>query len=480
MKNKIYALTLCLIFMACEKKTSNKISKVISQETTSKQPNVIVVLIDDAGYVDFGFMGSKDLETPNIDSLAKNGIIFTDAHVSATVCAPSRAGIITGKYQQRFGFEANDTGYGNSGDIGLADDVTTIANVFQKNKYKTIAIGKWHLGAKPTDHPNQRGFDEFYGFLGGSRSYFPTKKTNEKTRLQRNGKEVELTEYLTDALGNASIRFIEENKSKPFFMYLAFNAVHTPMEAKKADLNKFKNHPRKTLAAMTWCLDENIGKLRSKLKELNLLDNTLIYFLSDNGGAHNNESSNGHLKGWKGNKFEGGQRVPFIMSWPAQLESARKYDGLTSSLDIFPTSLAAANIKKDPDLHLDGVDLLPYLRSEKSGNPHDILYWRKLEESAVRMGNYKLISLKNFDYVMYDLSKDIAETNDISRKENAKADELLQKLNAWENTLSQPLWQEDKNWMEVTYHIHRQLMRNHPALYKAPEQKKQLSVKLNN
>ena len=477
MKTQIVALFVCVVFFACKEKKLAELNISQSIGYVNNRPNVIVILIDDAGYVDFGFMGSKDLETPNIDALAKDGIVFSDAHVSATVCAPSRAGIMTGKYQQRFGFEANDTGDLESGDVGLSDDVVTMADVFKENNYNTIAIGKWHLGASPSDHPNKRGFNEFYGFLGGGRSYFPTKKVNDKTQMQRNGNAVELTEYLTDALGNESVRFVEENKSKPFFMYLAFNAVHTPMEAKEEDLEKYKNHSRQTLAAMTWSLDENIGKLRNKLKELNLLDNTLIYFLSDNGGAHNNQSSNGNLKGWKGNKFEGGQRVPFVISWPKMLKGNQKYDGLASSLDIFTTSISAANITKNEDLTLDGVDLMPFLKNQKSGNPHEVLYWRKLDESAVRMGDYKLIALKNFDYAMYDLSKDEIEMNDVSEIETKKSQELLYKLTEWESKMSDPLWREGEEWEEVTYHIHQQLMKNKPALYKAPNHKNQITLK---
>ncbi len=437
----------------------------------NKKPNVIVIVVDDAGYVDFGFMGSEDLETPNIDSLAKDGVVFTDAHVTATVCAPSRAGLMTGKYQQRFGFEANGTGDENSGDLGLSDDVLTIADVFKDNNYKTIAIGKWHLGATPTDHPNKRGFDEFYGFLGGGRSYFPIKNASEELMLQQNGKKIDFEGYLTDVLGNRSVRFVEENKNTPFFMYLAYNAVHTPMEAKEEHLQKYKNHPRQYLAAMTWSLDENIGNLRNKLKELGILDTTLIYFISDNGGAHNNSSKNGLLKGWKGNKFEGGHRVPFIVSWPAKIKANQKFDGLTSSLDIFSTSLAAANINKNTDLVLDGVNLLPYLTQKKKGNPHTELYWRKLDESAARIGDFKLIQLKGYGATMYDLSNDLGEINNLSTKETITFQQLKNNLSVWESKMSIPLWFEGKPWEDVTYHIHQRLMDNKTVLYKEPFKK---------
>ena len=275
MKHFLFLFT--LLMWACGLTQEKNLAS--NQQDASKkgtQPNIIIILVDDAGYVDFGFMGSKDLKTPEIDKLAKSGTVFTDAHVSATVCTPSRAGLITGKYQQRFGFEANGTG-----GIGLADNVTTIADTFQENGYNTYALGKWHLGNDPSDHPNQRGFDDFYGFLTGSRSYFPVENPSEDNMLQHNGKRVEFEGYMTDVLGNQSVTFVEQSGDQPFFMYLAYNAVHTPMHAKEEDLKRFEDHPRQELAAMTWSLDENVGKLRSKLLELGKLDNTLIYFLSE-------------------------------------------------------------------------------------------------------------------------------------------------------------------------------------------------------
>lgn len=471
------ALLLLIVALALGGCKHNSLSRSQPGTTASQadaKPNIIVIILDDAGYTDFGFMGSEDLETPHIDSLASDGVVFTDAHVTATVCAPSRAGIMTGKYQQRFGFEANDTGYGDSGDIGLSDDATTMADVFKENGYRTIAIGKWHLGGTPSDHPNERGFDEFYGFIGGGRSYFPMKNPGPERMLQQNGERVIFDGYLTDVLGDRSVGFVGENKDKPFFMYLAYNAVHTPMEAKASDLEKYKGHPRQTLAAMTWSLDENIGKLRSKLRELGILDNTLIFFINDNGGAHNNDSQNGPLKGWKGNKFEGGQRVPFIVAWPARIKGGRTFDGLTSSLDIFSTSMAAAGIAKADSLLLDGVNLLPYLQGQKTGNPHEALYWRKLEESAVRIGDHKLVRLDGYGAALYNLSDDLGEANDLSSKDPLMKNRLLKAMSEWEAGMSKPLWVEPKDWMEVTYHIHQQLMQNKEAEYKSPSEKNEL------
>lgn len=444
-----------IVALSCKSKPDNL------KNQKFEQPNIIIILVDDAGYVDFGFMGSKDLQTPHIDALAESGVKFTDAHVSATVCAPSRAGLITGKYQQRFGFEANGTG-----GIGLSDDVTTIANVFKNNGYNTYAIGKWHLGEDASDHPNKRGFDEFYGFLAGSRSYFPLSNPSKEQMLQYNGQRVVFDGYMTDVLGNQSVKFIESSNDKPFFMYLSYNAVHTPMDAKQEDLDKFIDHPRKELAAMTWSLDENVGKLLDKLETLGKRDDTLIYFLSDNGGAHNNQSSTGSLKGWKGNKFEGGHRVPFVVSWPKEISGGTSFEGLTSSLDIFTTSLAAANITKSKKLQLDGVNLIPFLKDESQGDPHDKLFWRKLHESAARIGDYKIINLKDYGSVMYNLREDLGETNNLYQQNSKQFDTIWTAYDIWQNELQKPLWQEGKNWMDVTYHIHKQLMENKEAEYK--------------
>jgi len=458
---KIISLYLVIVVSACKSSNSSEESSSASVVSADRPPNVIVILVDDAGYIDFGFMGSEDLDTPRIDDLAASGTVFTDAHVSATVCAPSRAGLITGQYQQRFGFEANGTG-----GIGLSDEVQTIADVFKANGYNTYALGKWHLGEDASDHPNQRGFDEFYGFLAGSRSYFPIKNPSEYNMLQHNGERVIFDGYMTDVLGDQSVKFVEQSADKPFFMYLAYNAVHTPMDAKEEDLEKYKDHPRQKLAAMTWSLDENVGKLVDKLEALNLLENTLIYFLSDNGGAHNNDSKEGPLKGWKGNQFEGGHRVPFVLSYPKLIEGGNTFDGLSSSLDIFTTSLAAAGIEKPKDIILDGSNLLPYLTDEKQGDPHEQLFWRKLEESGARIGDYKTVRLKDFGVNLYNLEKNLGETINIAEAEENQLNKLENAFKNWEHSLMTPLWDEGDEWMDVTYHINKSLMRNKEPLYK--------------
>lgn len=423
-----------------------------------KKPNIIVLLVDDAGYSDFGFAGYKDLKTPNIDRIATDGVIFTDAHVSATVCGPSRAGLITGRYQQRFGFECNPQG--NEG-INLKEK--TIADAMKTAGYTTAAFGKWHLGGEVGYQPNDRGFDYFWGFHSGSRSYFPDPKIDipgHSHSIRENKTHATFEGYLTDALGEKCVEFIDRNKNKPFFIYWAPNAVHTPMHATDEDLALFKNHPRQRLAAMTWALDRAVGNITNKLKKEGIYENTLIFFLSDNGGAHNNQSSNFPLKGFKGNKFEGGHRVPFVMSLPKVVNSGT-YDGLTSSLDIFATSLEVAGLENfNSERPSDGVNLIPFLNGEKKGEPHEKLFWRKDRMAAARIGDEKLIHVEGLGYRMYNLKNNLAEDLDLQAENPDNFNALKKELKSWEEDKTQALWTEGNVWDTINWMIHEDYYNN--------------------
>ncbi len=437
--------------------------------TDSKRPNIIVILVDDAGYADFGFMGSKDLQTPNIDRLAKSSVLFTDAHVSSTVCSPSRAGLMTGRYQQRFGYECNE----GDGYTGMDISQVTLAQRLKKEGYATAGFGKWHLGFSKDQQPNNRGFDYFYGFLSGGRSYFYVPKkddsTGSKNGLRENNKQVAFSGYLTDVLGNKAAEYIRQNKHQPFFMYWAPNAVHTPMEASEADLERFKNHPRQKLAAMTFALDRAIGKMMDELKTQGIQDNTLVFFLSDNGGAHNNQSINLPLKGFKGNEYEAGHRVPFLVSWPEKFKGGNRFDGLSSSLDIFATSLAAAKAKTKNDKSLDGVSLLPYLEKKVTGNPHKELFWRKDFAAAMRYNDYKMVKVQGLGYRVYNLKNDLGEVNGIKGSDTKIFNSMKQELDRWESNKMKPIWTEGKAWDTITLMIHDDLMNNRPVRVKNPE-----------
>jgi arylsulfatase A-like enzyme len=251
-------------------------------------------------------------------------------------------------------------------------------------------------------------------------------------------------------------------------MYVSFNAVHTPLEAKEADLKRFEGHPRQLLAAMTWSLDQNVGKITKKLEQENLLKNTLIFFLSDNGGAHNNQSSVAPLKGWKGNEFEGGHRVPFFMSWQGKILANQKYNKLTSSLDIYATSLAVANIKFPKNKPLDGVNLMQHITNQNNNAPHQMLFWRKDEDAAARIGNLKLIRLKNYGSALYNLDDNIAETKDLAKSNPSQLKDLESALKNWETKLVNPLWTEGIPWTTATFEIHKALMNNRQPKKKQP------------
>ncbi len=435
----------------------------VYQTIAATKPNIIIILVDDAGYADFGFMGSKDLQTPNIDSLAAHSVKFTDAHVTASVCSPSRAGLLTGRYQQRFGYECNE----GEGYTGMDTAQPVLPQLLLQQGYATAAFGKWHLGFQPGQQPQQKGFQYFFGFLSGSRSYFyqPGKDdlVGAATALLDGHRQIKFDGYLTDLLGDKAVEYIRGNNGQPFFMYWAPNAVHSPLEASRADLEKFENHPRQKLAAMTYALDRAVGKIINALKQKGLFENTLIFFLSDNGGAANNQSSNFPLKGFKGNKYEGGHRVPFLVSWPGQISGNRQFHGITSSLDILPTALEAAGVKNKPKYTPDGVSLLPFLLKAGKGNPHQQIFWRKGDAAAVRFQQYKLIRVAGAGDRLYNLDNDPGEMNDLQKRRPAVYSALKQKLLAWEADKMKPAWTEGAVWDTITLMIHDDLMNNRPV-----------------
>ena len=434
--------------------------------TSSKEemPNIILILADDLGYADVGFNGSKDIMTPHLDQIAANGVVFKEGYVSYPVCGPSRAGLITGRYQDTFGFGKNPLYAPKDPNMGLPSSEQTIADMLKLSNYKTLAVGKWHLGAHETLRPLKRGFDEFFGFLTGGHRYFPhewdledeTKVTSQgaayRTKLLRNEKRIEEKEYLTDALSRESIDFIERNSNNPFFIYLAYNAPHGPLQATDKYLNRYdhiKEKNRKTYAAMVSAVDDGVGNIVSKLKEKGIYENTIIYFLSDNGGRLRGDSDNGELRGKKGNLFEGGIRVPFVMQWPAKVKGGQIYNNPVISLDIFATSkaLTSPNIVSKNELH--GVNLIPFLTGEKNHAPHDNLFWRnnlmqndpnlRVEASAVRNQKFKFI--KNKEAVaLYDLKNDISEKNDIKNQEIEVYNKLVNDHKEWLKTLKDPIF----------------------------------------
>lgn len=414
-----------------------------------EKPNIIVIISDDAGYADFGAYGGKQIPTPNINSIGAQGVKFTDAYVTASVCAPSRAGLLTGRYQQRFGFEFNLAGQPAQGytktDMGMDPQELTIGNEMKANGYRTIAIGKWHQGSEAKHYPLNRGFDEFYGFIAGSRDFFsnPDKRDGQTLMDNRTTVPEKDITYLTDMLTDKATSFIKENTNKPFFMYLSYNAVHVPMQGKKELIDRFafiQDKGRRAYAAMMASLDDGVGKVLTTLKENKLDDNTIVIFLNDNGGPSVNSSDNGPLRGNKGSVWEGGIRIAFMMKWPGHIPENIIYKNPVSSLDILPTSIAAANGKQAGNKKLDGASLLPYLNKNNTSMPHETLFWRRGDGAAVRAGKWKLIRIKSDPVLLFDLDKDISEAANVANRYPEIVKDLMAKLDAWEKELSVPHW----------------------------------------
>ena len=427
-----------------------------NQVTVAEQPNILLILADDLGYGDLGFQGSKDIQTPHLDKLAAGSIRFTDAHTTASVCSPSRAGLMTGRYQQRFGHEANSPAFPDGMDV----TETTMAQRLKSLGYRTGVVGKWHLGAADKHYPTQRGFDSFYGLREGSRGYFyepdESDKAGSHRAIERNGQQVSFDSYLTDVFGGQAVEFIKQSPEQPFFLYLSFTAPHGPMHATAEDLERFahiSDKRRRTYAAMIWAMDRAIGNVLLELERSQKLDNTLIWVLSDNGGATNTASSNLPLAGHKGIKFEGGIRVPFLMQWKARFPEGRTDYRMVSALDILPTSVAAAGETGETSAGgtqpLDGINLLPFLLGEKDGVPHQKLFWHKLWFSAMRDGPWKLIYVQDYGHALYNLDDDLSEKQNLSSRYPDRVKMMAEELNSWKSQLCEPLWTENERWFRV-------------------------------
>ena len=397
------------------------------------QPNVIIFYADDLGWGEISAQGfSKDIPTPNIDSLAQNGLRFTNGYVAATYCSPSRAGLMTGRYPTRFGHEFNSV----ANTVGLRADQTTMATRLKALGYATAAIGKWHLGDQPGNRPTKRGFDEFFGTLNNTPFFHPTNFID--SRLSNEVREVtDDTFYTTEAYAERAVEWLENNKSKPCFLYLPFNAVHAPLQAPKKLLDRFPNiadEKRKTFAAMMSGMDDAIGRVLAKVRALGQEENTLIFFISDNGGPTSSTTSyNGPLRGFKMTTFEGGTRVPFIAQWKGKIPAGKTYDLPVMNLDVLPTAIIAAGGKPEASWNLDGVDLMPYLTGTNTSRPRQTLYWRYGPQWAIRDGDMKLVVSKGGSGKpeLYNLAADIGESKDLAAAEPAKVKELQAMWDKW-------------------------------------------------
>lgn len=417
-----------------------------AESKATRKPNVVVIVADDLGYADPGFQGGQDIPTPHLDAFAKSGTRFTAGYVSGPYCSPTRAGLLTGRYQQRFGHEFNPGG-ANNDDIGLPLTETTIANAVKAAGYTTGLVGKWHLGGAPKFHPQERGFDEFFGFLGGAHPYFAgEQKKNNNNNAQpilRGHDEVDEQEYLTDAFGREAVAFIERHRQQPFLLLLTFNAVHLPAQAPAKYLERFskiEDEKRRTYAAMLSALDDNVGAVLSKLHDAQLDNDTLVFFISDNGGPPANGSKNDPLNGRKATVWEGGVRVPYLARWTGHIPAGAVLDQPVISLDIPATIAAVAGAELGAGKPIDGKNILPLLSGVNKEAPHQELYWRFGQQWAIRNERYKLLKVDNQPPKLFDLVADVGEQHDVANDKPDVVEQLRKQYGDWNAQLAEPLW----------------------------------------
>lgn len=435
MKLMKYLLSGSLVALSCG---------AFAAETTStaSKPNIVFIFADDLDYADISFYGGKKTETPNIDSIAKNGIEFPQAYVTCPVCGPSRVGFLTGKYQDRIGYVTNH-GPKIPENFGLPTDQVLIPEMLEPAGYHTGMIGKWHLGFKPDMVPNAQGFDYFFGHLHGSHDYNPG--VEEPGPIMRNREVVKTTKYLTTELGDEAAKFIRES-TQPYFLYVPFNAVHGPLQAPKETIAKFSNikNPRdRTMAAMLYELDKSVGDILKAVREKGEEENTIIIFTNDNGGVNGQlPESNGVYRGGKGDVYEGGIRVPLFVQWKGTLPAGTKYEKPVSLLDMAPTFLDVAHTTTTENL--DGVDLMPYITGKNQSAPHDELFFRFVDAynpGAVRKGDWKAVKPQDDKpWELYNLANDPGETKNLANQKPDILKQLAVDYDAWNSKNPEPMW----------------------------------------
>ncbi len=425
----------------------------------ARPPNVVILFADDLGYGSVSWTGGN-IPTPNIDSIVDNGIGFTAGYMTAPVCNPSRPGLMAGRYQQRWGKELNSQTVPpvNAPFKHLPLTETTIATAMKKQGYATGAVGKWQLGMTDGYHPLDRGFDFFLGLPSGCRfveTDWPNarilpgqeeeapelgvKDSSGRLRQPHLGREpIPLSEYMTDMFGKAAVKFIDEHKEEPFFLYTAFHAPHGPIQTidKYYDMvPQFEDEGMRIYAGMITAVDFWVGEVLAKLREHGLEENTLVIFTADNGAMQTSDfdgKRNYPFIGHKRNLYEGGIRVPYAMQWKGKFDGGWKFDLPVNSLDIFPTVASAPGGVDLSEYHLDGVDLVPYLTGKKQGAPHEHLVWRSGPNRAVRKGPWKLFVSDESDIVrLYNVDEDPSESNDRAAKNPEKVEELKAIFDQW-------------------------------------------------
>ncbi|MEL6108693.1 MAG: sulfatase-like hydrolase/transferase [Planctomycetota bacterium] len=456
----------------------SQVSAAGPQAASKTHYNIVVIVADDLGYGETGMMGNREIPTPNIDALAESGIRCTSGYVTASYCSPSRAGLVTGRYQGRFGYDANPTGKRNLlPTSGLPNSEQTFVQSLRDAGYRTGLVGKWHLGGTPAKHPLKRGFESFYGFLHEGHYYVPgpphegvytmlrdTSISNgERVRegnlirgnyarmseppydqdnpILRGDEKIQEPRYLTDAIAEEAVDFIDKHHDQPFCLMVCFNAVHSPMQASEADvetLRRIRDIQRRIFGGMVLALDRGVGMVTAAIDEQALRRNTLVVFVSDNGGPTAElTSSNAPLRGGKGTLYEGGVRVPMIWSLPGKLPAGRAESRIVTSLDIAATALDLAKLEPNP--MADGISLFDWIDDPINGG-HEEVFWRMPGgRAAMRIGNWKIVRPRRSErFELYHLESDLGEQRDLSATQREKLKELT---NRWRslNATMQPL-----------------------------------------
>jgi arylsulfatase A-like enzyme len=433
---------------------------VVTAAAAERKPNILVILADDLGYGELSCQGfTKEVPTPNIDSIAKNGTRFTSGYVSGPYCSPTRAGFMTGRYQQRFGHEFNPgPAEAAVANFGLPLEEKTIGDRLKAAGYTTGWFGKSHLGYLPPYHPLKRGFDEYFGFLGGAHDYLDA-ISDQHNPILRGTQPVDAIDYTTDAFGREAVAFIEKHQAEPWFCYLPFNAVHAPLEALDKYIARFPkvtDPRRQKFCGMLSAMDDAVGAVLGKLRETGQEENTLVVFFADNGGpTPQTTSGNGPLRGFKAQTWEGGIRIAYMVQWKGHLPAGKVDDRPVIQLDLLPTALAAAGVETKPEWKIEGVNLLPYLRGEESSPPHDALYWRFGSQVAIRMGDWKLVKGAGMKGVqppgagatasmegaeLYNVTQDIGEKNNLADQQPEKVKDLAAAWDKWNLQNIEPRW----------------------------------------
>ena len=414
---------------------------IVAATAHARPPNIILLVADDLGYSDLGVHGGKDLPTPHLDGLAAAGVRFTNAYSSGCVCSPSRVGILTGRYQNRTGHDSNP-----HRQLGLDTGEITLPQRLKAAGYTTGMVGKWHLGRQPEQRPLARGFDEFYGIL--EHGIGPAEKGNREIVVYRNDQATDPPDDYTTAFGREAVAFIERHQVQPFFLYVPFTAVHSPHlspEGYQAKVSQIADPRRRRYLAMLAALDDAIGRITARLRELNLAESTLVIFMSDNGGPEG-APDNRPLRGGKWTLWEGGIRSPLFVAWKGRIAPGRVSDEPVMQIDIAATSLAAAGVPARSEWKLDGVNLLPLLEGKQTTLGREALFWRFGPQLAVRHGQWKLVKPSQADPPMlFDLAADVGETKDLAAEHPQRAADLKKDWDAWNAGNLPPRW-DDERW----------------------------------